>query len=275
MVETGRDRARRGRGDDVARALHGRQGRLLRGRQLPQRTRYIPVVVAADRLAEDIGVTRGDGRRGPGLPAAHGRRRGQLGKSRIPLNGRTRKSRRAPRPRAESLATSAGVRTLGEQYAEALGGRAIDHRHTVAHAPPMCDGAALASSSARRTAPARGSSPMPRRAAIRGLADGRLQRPGPRAGARRTCRSPTWTGSSSWRPSRSPSSSSCATGRSTRPGSTSAAATWPRATRWARPARSCCPGCSMRSTPPRVATASSSRLARPGVGSAMVVERVG
>jgi acetyl-CoA C-acetyltransferase/acetyl-CoA acyltransferase len=33
---------------------------------------------------------------------------------------------------------------LAVQYREALGGRMIDHRHTLAHAPPMADGAAVA-----------------------------------------------------------------------------------------------------------------------------------
>jgi acetyl-CoA C-acetyltransferase/acetyl-CoA acyltransferase len=33
---------------------------------------------------------------------------------------------------------------LADQYREALGDRVIDHRHTVSHAPPMADGAAIA-----------------------------------------------------------------------------------------------------------------------------------
>lgn len=113
----------------------------------PQRTRYIPVVVAADRLAEDIGVSRHE------LDAAALRSQQRtaaaegtaLTKSRIPLNGLDREEPARASTTAESLAAmEAAFAPLGEQYAEALGGRRIDHRHTVAHAPPMCDGAALA-----------------------------------------------------------------------------------------------------------------------------------
>jgi acetyl-CoA C-acetyltransferase/acetyl-CoA acyltransferase len=45
---------------------------------------------------------------------------------------------------AESLAAMApGFAALAEHYAAALDGP-IDHRHTIAHAPPVCDGAGLA-----------------------------------------------------------------------------------------------------------------------------------
>src|SRR5690606_27117207 len=50
-----------------------------------------------------------------------------------------------PSTTAESLAAMpAAFAALAAPYAEALEGRTIDHRHTVAHAPPMSDGAGLA-----------------------------------------------------------------------------------------------------------------------------------
>ena len=113
----------------------------------PLRTRYIPVVLAADRLAEDIGVTRVEMdqaalRSQQRTAAAEGT---PLVKSRIALNGLDREEPARASTTAESLAAMpAAFAPLGEQYAEALNGRVIDHRHTVAHAPPMCDGAGLA-----------------------------------------------------------------------------------------------------------------------------------
>ena len=113
----------------------------------PLRTRYIPVVVAADRLAEDIGVSRVEMdvaalRSQQRAAAAEGT---PLVASRIALNGLDKEEPARASTTAESLADMpAAFAPLGEQYAAALGGRVIDHRHTVAHAPPMCDGAALA-----------------------------------------------------------------------------------------------------------------------------------
>ena len=113
----------------------------------PTRTRYIPVVVAADRLAEDIGVSRDEMdaaalRSQQRTSAAEGT---PLVASRIAVNGLNREEAARDTTTAVSLAAMpAAFAPLGEQYVEALGGRAIDHRHTVAHAPPMCDGAGLA-----------------------------------------------------------------------------------------------------------------------------------
>lgn len=113
----------------------------------PTRTRYIPVVVAADRLAEDIGVSREEMdaaalRSQQRTAAAEGT---SLVASRIAVNGLDREEAARATTTAESLAAMpAAFAPSGEQYAEALGGRVIDHRHTVAHAPPMCDGAGLA-----------------------------------------------------------------------------------------------------------------------------------
>ena len=113
----------------------------------PSRTRYIPVAVAADRLAEDIGVTRAEMDAAAltsqqRTAAAEGT---PLIASRIPLNGLEREEAARAQTTADSLAAMpAAFAALATPYAEALEGRAIDHRHTVAHAPPMSDGAGLA-----------------------------------------------------------------------------------------------------------------------------------
>jgi acetyl-CoA C-acetyltransferase/acetyl-CoA acyltransferase len=112
---------------------------------LPARSRYLPVALAADRLAEDIGVSRAEmdeaalvsqqrTAEAEGTP---------LIASRVALNGLERDE--CPRPvTKESLAAlEPAFASLAEHYREVLG-RDVDHRHTVAHAPPICDGAALA-----------------------------------------------------------------------------------------------------------------------------------
>jgi acetyl-CoA C-acetyltransferase/acetyl-CoA acyltransferase len=113
----------------------------------PTRTRYVPVVVAADRLAEDIGVSREE--MDAAALSSHQRTAAAEGTpliaSRIVVNGLDREEAARATTTAESLAAMpAAFAPLGEQYVEALGGRTLDHRHTVAHAPPMCDGAGLA-----------------------------------------------------------------------------------------------------------------------------------
>lgn len=113
----------------------------------PTRTRYIPVVLAADRLAEDIGVSRAEMDEAAlasqqKTAAAEGT---PLVASRIAVGGLDREEPARASTTAESLAAMpAAFGALSEQYAAALNGRTIDHRHTVAHAPPMCDGAGLA-----------------------------------------------------------------------------------------------------------------------------------
>ncbi|MGB7905957.1 MAG: thiolase family protein, partial [Steroidobacteraceae bacterium] len=114
---------------------------------LPKRTRFIPVVLAADRLAEAERVSReqldavslvsqqraGAAEANPALTA-----------SRIPLGGLGRDECARPQSTAESLAAMApSFAALAAQYADALEGP-IDHRHTIGHAPPICDGAGLA-----------------------------------------------------------------------------------------------------------------------------------
>ncbi len=112
---------------------------------LPARSRYLPVALAADRLAEDIGVSRDEMDEAALISqqrtaAAEGT---PLVASRIPVNGLERDE--CPRlVSKESLAElEPAFASLAEHYGDVLG-REVDHRHTVAHAPPMCDGAGLA-----------------------------------------------------------------------------------------------------------------------------------
>jgi len=120
----------------------------------PPRTRYIPVALAADRLAIRENVTRAD------LDAAALRSNHRAGaaegnaaltKSRVPVtdaHGATALvADECVRPQTtlESLATlKPAFAPLIDTYREALDGEAFDCRHTIAHAPPMCDAAALA-----------------------------------------------------------------------------------------------------------------------------------
>lgn len=113
----------------------------------PPRTRYLPVAVAADRLAEDIGVTRAE----MDAAAITSQQRTAFAEStpltasRIPLNGLSHEEAARPKTSSESLASlPPAFAALAAPYGEALEGRVIDHRHTVSHAPPMSDGAGLA-----------------------------------------------------------------------------------------------------------------------------------
>ncbi|WP_309645199.1 acyl-CoA thiolase [Phenylobacterium sp.] len=113
----------------------------------PNRSRYIPVVLSADRLAEAEGVTREEmdataltsqlrARAAEDTPA--------LVRSRITVGGLVGEECLRPQMTAQSLAAMpAAFGGLAKSYADALDGP-IDHRHTVAHAPPVCDGAGLA-----------------------------------------------------------------------------------------------------------------------------------
>lgn len=114
---------------------------------LPVPRRYIPVSLAADLLAMKWGVGRAE------LDAvaltsqqraAAAETRPGLHASRIAVDGLS--AEQLPRPtNAESLAAlRPAFPRLAAQYRDALGDVEIDHRHTVAHAPPMADGAALA-----------------------------------------------------------------------------------------------------------------------------------
>jgi acetyl-CoA C-acetyltransferase/acetyl-CoA acyltransferase len=113
----------------------------------PKRTRFIPVVLAADRLAQAENVGR-EALDAVALSsqqrAAAAERTPALTASRIPLGGLAFDECIRPQTTAESLGTmQPSFTALSEQYREALEGP-VDHRHTIGHAPPVCDGAALA-----------------------------------------------------------------------------------------------------------------------------------
>ena len=112
----------------------------------PKRQRYVPVVVAADRLAEKIGITRDS----LDAVAFESQRKSALAErdsgamaSRIAIDGLDRdECLRAGTTREGLAALEPAFAAVAAQYSAALE-RAIDHRHTIAHAPPVCDGAAL------------------------------------------------------------------------------------------------------------------------------------
>jgi acetyl-CoA C-acetyltransferase len=113
----------------------------------PKRTRFIPVVLAADRLAEAQGISR-DALDAVALTsqqrAAAAETTPALLASRVPLGGLAVDECIRPQTTAESLrAMAPSFVALSEQYRDALDGP-VDHRHTIGHAPPVCDGAALA-----------------------------------------------------------------------------------------------------------------------------------
>jgi acetyl-CoA C-acetyltransferase len=113
---------------------------------LEPRARFIPVAVAADRLAEDIGIQREalDAmtlRSQQLCAAAEGT---ALVASRIAVNGLDTEEASRAKTSASFLASlPAAFAPMAEPYADALEHRKIDFRHTVGHAPPMTDGAAL------------------------------------------------------------------------------------------------------------------------------------
>ncbi|HEY6642455.1 acetyl-CoA C-acyltransferase [Povalibacter sp.] len=117
------------------------------------RTRYLPVALAADRLAEEEQIDRAtmdalaleSQRR-----AAHAETSSALNRSRIAIktaDGAVALAKDEcvrPQSTPESLAAmQPAFGELARAYADALGHRRIDHRHTIAHAPPICDGASL------------------------------------------------------------------------------------------------------------------------------------
>lgn len=116
--------------------------------RFPPRSRYIPVVLAADRLAHAEGLTRAEldavalasqqkARAAEGEPA--------LQRSRIPAGGLSVDECTRPNTDAGTLAAMpAAFGALQEQYSDALEGRRFEPLHTLGHAPPVCDGAGLA-----------------------------------------------------------------------------------------------------------------------------------
>ena len=119
--------------------------------ELPERARYFPVAVAADLLAVDQNIGRAEldavtitSHRNAAQAEANAQR------SRIPVrhdDGRIALDRDdAVRPgtSAETLATlQPAFGEVANAYRAVLGSQPIDHRHTIAHAPPISDGAGL------------------------------------------------------------------------------------------------------------------------------------
>ena len=115
---------------------------------LPQRGRYIPPVLAADRLANAEGLERAaldavaltSQQRASAAEADP-----QLQRSRIATGKLSSEECIRPTITAESLAAAApAFGALQADFASALGGASFDPLHTLVHAPPVCDGAALA-----------------------------------------------------------------------------------------------------------------------------------
>ncbi|TAJ70154.1 MAG: acetyl-CoA C-acyltransferase [Phenylobacterium sp.] len=114
---------------------------------LPKRARYIPVALSADRLAEAEGISR-EAMDAVALTsqvrALEAEATPALVRSRITVGGLVGEECLRPQMTAQSLAAMPpAFASLARSYADALDGP-IDHRHTVAHAPPVCDGAGLA-----------------------------------------------------------------------------------------------------------------------------------
>ena len=114
----------------------------------PPRNRYIPVVLAADRLASAYGISRSEldivalasqqkAAAAEGNPA--------LIRSRIATGALAAEECTRPGIDAAKLAAmSPAFGALQDQYADTLDGVRFAPLHTLGHAPPVCDGAALA-----------------------------------------------------------------------------------------------------------------------------------
>ena len=114
----------------------------------PSRTRYIPVVLAAERLAssESIGRAELDAVSLTSQQrAATAEHNSALQNSRITTGGLAAEECIRPETDAASLAAMPpAFGALQEQYAEALAGETFTPQLTLGHAPPVCDGAGLA-----------------------------------------------------------------------------------------------------------------------------------
>lgn len=115
---------------------------------LPPHQRFLPPVLAADRLAQAEGITRAE------LDAcaltsqqraAASDQDPALQASRIAAGSLSGEECPRPSTSAESLAALPGAfGALQQDFAEALEGASFAPLHTLSHAPPVCDGAGLA-----------------------------------------------------------------------------------------------------------------------------------
>ena len=115
---------------------------------LPPRARFVPPVLGADRLAHAEGIARGeldavalDSQQKAGAAENDA----ALQASRIATGTLTGEECIRPQTSVESLAAAPpAFGELQAQYAGALEGATFDPLHSIAHAPPICDGAGLA-----------------------------------------------------------------------------------------------------------------------------------
>jgi acetyl-CoA C-acetyltransferase/acetyl-CoA acyltransferase len=116
--------------------------------ELPPRARFVPPVLAADRLANAEGITRAEldaVTLASQQKAAATERDPLLQHSRIATGPLSSEECIRPQTTAESLAASPpAFGELQRQYAGALEDATFAPRHSIAHAPPICDGAGLA-----------------------------------------------------------------------------------------------------------------------------------
>ncbi|UAJ10752.1 acyl-CoA thiolase [Polymorphobacter megasporae] len=109
--------------------------------------RYIPVALAADLLAEVEGIDRA-GMDAVTLEsqtrAAAAEDRPALLASRIAIGGLDRDEAVRATTAAKLAGMPAAFAGIAADYRGVIGNAPVDHRHTLAHAPPMTDGAGLA-----------------------------------------------------------------------------------------------------------------------------------
>jgi len=125
---------------------------------LPPHTRFVPPVLAADRLANTEGLTRADL---DAVALASQQKAAAtdtdiaLQQSRIATGPLTGEECIRPQTTAESLdAVPPAFGELQQHYAGALEGTTFPPLHSIAHAPPICDGAGLALVGAEGLGPA-------------------------------------------------------------------------------------------------------------------------
>lgn len=211
---------------------------------LPQRARYIPPVLAADRLAN----TEGLGRLALDAVALVSQQRAtaaehdpQLQHSRIAVGKLAGEECIRPTTTSESLAAAApAFGALQADFAGALGGAGFEPIHTLAHAPPFAMGRHWRSSAAQELAqtPVRGFWLMLKAGETPRLRLRLALRQWIRLWRAQAYRSTKSIASNSWRHLPLPLPNSCGTGSRIPSGSMWLAGIWPRGTRWARRGRS-------------------------------------
>ncbi|PKP87405.1 MAG: acyl-CoA thiolase [Alphaproteobacteria bacterium HGW-Alphaproteobacteria-17] len=116
--------------------------------ELPPRARFVPPVLAADRLAASEGITRAEldaAALTSQQRAAQTDRDAALQRSRIATGALDGEECIRPQTSVKSLAAApAAFGELQSQYDGALEGATFEPIHSIAHAPPICDGAGLA-----------------------------------------------------------------------------------------------------------------------------------